>query len=64
VKLVEQGRIIYRESFEEQASRAERTWGHYTRWELSPKVAGYMHRFNEMRHREVSAAQARLANKS
>jgi nicotinic acid phosphoribosyltransferase len=60
VKLVEQGRIVYRESFEEQASRADRTWGRYTHWELSPKVAGYMKRFNEMRDREITAARARL----
>ena len=38
VPLVEQGRIVYRESFDEQADRADRTWGRYTRWVLSPKV--------------------------
>jgi len=60
VKLVEQGRIVYRESFEEQAARADRTWGGYARWELSPKVADYMKRFNEMRQQEVAAARARM----
>jgi len=35
VKLVEQGRIVYREGFEEQAARADRTWGRYKRLELS-----------------------------
>jgi nicotinate phosphoribosyltransferase len=62
VKLVEQGRIVYRESFEEQAARADRTWGRYGRVELSEKIAGYMERFRAMRAREVAAARARLAN--
>src|SRR5262249_46468445 len=38
VKLVDQGRIVYQESFEDQAARAERTWGRYRRVELSPLV--------------------------
>jgi nicotinic acid phosphoribosyltransferase len=62
VKLVEQGRLVYRESFEEQAERADRTWGRYTRWELSPKVRGYQERFRAMREREVAAARGRLTN--
>src|SRR5438876_626455 len=37
VPLVQQGRLVYRESFEEQAERTDRTWGRYQRWELSPK---------------------------
>ncbi|HEX4589450.1 MAG TPA: hypothetical protein VH120_05950, partial [Gemmataceae bacterium] len=61
VKLVDQGRIVYRESFSEQAARADRTWGRLTRWELSPRVAQTMRRFNEMRDREVAAARARLS---
>jgi nicotinic acid phosphoribosyltransferase len=60
VKLVETGRIVYRESFEDQAARAERTWGRYKRVELSSKVHGYMERFNDMREREVAAARQRL----
>jgi nicotinic acid phosphoribosyltransferase len=60
VKLVEQGRVVYRESFEEQAARADRTWGRYTNWELSPKVAGYMKRFSEMRDREITLSRRRL----
>jgi nicotinic acid phosphoribosyltransferase len=60
VKLVEQGRIIYRESFEDQAARAERTWGQFQRVELSERVGGYMQRFNTMREREVAAARQRL----
>jgi nicotinic acid phosphoribosyltransferase len=60
VKLVEQGRVVYRESIAEQAARAERTWGKYKRWEKSPKVAETMRRFEEMRRREVAAARERL----
>jgi nicotinic acid phosphoribosyltransferase len=61
VKLVEQGRIVYGESFEEQAERADRTWGRYRRWTLSPKVHEYQERFRVMREREVAAARKRLA---
>ncbi len=60
VKLVEQGRVVYRESFQEQAARADKTWGRYTRFELSPVVGGYMDRFRAMRAKEVDAARARL----
>jgi hypothetical protein len=60
VKLVEHGRIVYREGFPEQAARAERTWGKYKRWDKSPKVAETMRRFEEMRQREVAAAKKRL----
>jgi nicotinic acid phosphoribosyltransferase len=63
VKLVDQGRVVYGESFEEQAARAERTWGRFTRWELSPKVADDMRRFRAMRAAEVAAARGRLAGK-
>ena len=61
VKLVEQGRIVYRETFQEQAARADRTWGRYWRWEVSPRVAATMERFRAMRKQEVAAAQARLS---
>src|SRR5262249_36357649 len=61
VKLVEQGRIVYREDFEEQAARADRTWGRYKRYMLSEKIQGYSQRFNAMREREVIAARQRLA---
>ena len=61
VKLVENGRIVYRESFEAQAERAERTWGRYKRYELSEKVAGYLRRFEAMRAREIAAAKERLS---
>ena len=62
VKLVEQGRVVYRESFQEQAARADRTWCAYRKWELSEKVAGYAERFQAMREREVRAAKERLAH--
>jgi nicotinate phosphoribosyltransferase len=60
VQLVEAGRIVYRESFDEQADRADRTWGRYRRWVLSPKVHEYQERFRAMREREVAAARQRL----
>lgn len=61
VKLVEQGRIVYAESFQEQAARAERTWRAYNRWELSPLLADHLGRFSAMRAAEVAAARARLS---
>jgi nicotinic acid phosphoribosyltransferase len=60
VQLVDQGRIVYDEGFEEQAERADRTWNRYRRWELSPLVRDYQDRFRIMRQREVSAARARM----
>jgi nicotinate phosphoribosyltransferase len=63
VNLVANGRIVYRESFEQQAARADRTWCRYTRVELSEKVHGYMERFRAMRDREVAASRQRLARK-
>src|SRR5436309_1447385 len=62
VRLVEQGRIVYREGFEEQAERADHTWGCYTRWELSPKIRGYQEHFRAVREQEVEAARARLGS--
>jgi nicotinic acid phosphoribosyltransferase len=61
VKLVEHGRIVYRESFEEQADRADRTWGRYKQVELSPKVTEGQERFRRMRAKEISLARGRLA---
>ncbi|HJZ60470.1 MAG TPA: hypothetical protein VKE74_36340 [Gemmataceae bacterium] len=60
VKLVEQGRVVYRESFPDQAARADRTWGRYAKWEPSPLVADYLHRFEAMRAAETAAAKQRL----
>jgi nicotinic acid phosphoribosyltransferase len=61
VKLVDQGRIVYDESFADQAGRADRTWGQYRRVELSPLIADYQRRFGAMRAREIEEASARLA---
>jgi nicotinic acid phosphoribosyltransferase len=60
VPLVRQGRIVYSESFEEQAERADRTWGQYQRVELSPLVAENLRRFREMREEEVREARGRV----
>jgi nicotinic acid phosphoribosyltransferase len=61
VQLVEHGCIVYHETFDEQADRADRTWGRYDRWEVSERVREYQERFRAMRAREVAAARARLA---
>jgi nicotinic acid phosphoribosyltransferase len=61
VPLVRQGRIVYRESFDAQADRADRTWGRYRRVLLSTKVQETQRRFEAMRQREVQAARARLS---
>jgi nicotinate phosphoribosyltransferase len=60
-RLVEQGRIVYGESFDEQADRADRTWGRYRRFVLSAKIHEWQERFRAMREREVAAARQRLA---
>jgi nicotinic acid phosphoribosyltransferase len=60
VKLVDQGRVVYRESFPEQAARADRTWGQYRRYTTSPKVSEYLRRFQTMRVEEIAAARARV----
>jgi nicotinic acid phosphoribosyltransferase len=60
VKLVEQGRVVYREGYAEQAARAESTWGQYTKWEPSTLVADHLRRFREMRTSEIAAAKQRL----
>jgi nicotinic acid phosphoribosyltransferase len=61
VKLVDQGRIVYREPFPDQAARADRTWEMYRSWELSPTVKTVMVRFKSMRAREVAAARGRTS---
>jgi nicotinic acid phosphoribosyltransferase len=63
VPLVKQGRIVYLESFEEQADRSDRTWGRYRRWVLSPLIHDYQERFQAMRQREMAAARQRLQAK-
>jgi nicotinic acid phosphoribosyltransferase len=60
VKLVEQGKIVYRESFDTQADRADQTWGRYKRWQMSERVREYQERFRAMRDREIKAARERL----
>ena len=60
VKLVEQGHIVYCESFPDQAARADRTWGQFKRWEPSPKVSVYLERFRTMKANEIAAARKRL----
>jgi nicotinic acid phosphoribosyltransferase len=60
VPLVRRGRVVYRETFDEQADRADRTWGRYRRWVLSEKVRDWQERFREMRECEVTAARRRL----
>lgn len=64
VRLVERGRMVYRESFDEQADRADRTWGRYRRVELSERVHEYKERFEAMRQREIAAARAELKAQS
>jgi nicotinic acid phosphoribosyltransferase len=60
VKLVEEGRVVYTESFRDQAARAERTWDRYAKWQPSPLVADYLERFQAMRAAEVAAAKTRV----
>jgi nicotinate phosphoribosyltransferase len=64
VPLVENGRIVYSESFDAQADRADRTWGRYKRVELSKKVRFYKERFEAMRQREIAAARTELKAES
>ena len=59
VKLVENGRIVYNESFDAQADRAEATWGRYQKVELSPLVRDWQERFRVMRAREIAAVRER-----
>jgi nicotinic acid phosphoribosyltransferase len=64
VKLVDQGRVVYAEDFRAQAARAEQTWGRYTRYSASPRVADHLRRFQAMRAAEVAAARERLRGTS
>lgn len=61
VKLVDQGRIVYNESFDAQADRTDATWSKYTRVELSPKVKAWQNGFRAKRELEIGLAKARLA---
>jgi nicotinic acid phosphoribosyltransferase len=53
VPLVQQGRIVYAESFETQADRADATWDRYRRVEWSPRVTDYVTRFRAMREADI-----------
>jgi nicotinate phosphoribosyltransferase len=64
VKLVEHGRVVYRESFRDQAARAEQTWERFAKWEPSPLVADYLRRFEAMRAFEIAEARQRLEMKN
>ena len=57
VKLVECGRVVYDESYEAQADRAEATWGRYSRWEFSPTVGATMTEYRRKRAEEIAAAR-------
>lgn len=60
VRLVEQGRVVYRESFGEQAARAGTTWKRFRRWTLAPGLRATMERITQQRGHEVAAARKRL----
>lgn len=60
VQLVKQGRIVYDESFQDQAKRSDATWGKYAKMELSPLVAGWIKQFSDKREVERTAARARF----
>src|SRR5262249_62092399 len=57
VKLVENGRVVYGESFPEQMARADATWEEYKRWEMSPRLAWGMRRVEGMRGSEGGAGR-------
>ena len=61
VKLVENGRIVYNETLDVQADRADATWGQYDEVILSEKVQGWKERFAAMRAEEIAASKLRLA---
>ena len=60
VKLVDQGRIVHHESFDDQADRADLTWGKYRDFVLSDKVAAWKDAYTEKRGTEIAAAKKRL----
>ena len=57
VKLVDQGRVVYREPFEDQADRADRTWDRYRAGSRrrSERIHG---RFEAMRPSEIAARES------
>src|SRR5262249_24560810 len=60
----ENGRVVHRETFDEQADRADRTWGRYRRWALSPGVRRTQERVEAMRAREGGAARQRPGHRT
>jgi nicotinic acid phosphoribosyltransferase len=60
VKLVDQGRVVYREPYRDQALRAAATWNLFKRVVLSPGVRTTMERFQAMRASEVAQAKMRM----
>lgn len=59
VQLVKDGRIVYGESYADQAARSPRTWGKYKGWQTSPKVTGWLEKYRSMRAAEIAAAKER-----
>jgi len=57
---VDQGRIVYDESFPDQADRADRTWGKYKKVELSPLIAEYQRNSPPCGRARVKEARGRL----
>jgi nicotinic acid phosphoribosyltransferase len=53
VPLVQQGRMVYDESFTAQADRADATWDRYRRVEWSPRVTENVQRFRAMREADI-----------
>lgn len=56
VKLVDQGKIVYDESFQVQAARAAASWGKYKQFKLSDKVRTWQEKYQQMRADEIKAA--------
>jgi nicotinic acid phosphoribosyltransferase len=62
-KLVSKGRIVYNESEQVQAQRADKTWGKYTRIEYSPTIEHFKTVYREKRRIERAAARAALESR-
>ncbi len=60
VKLVDQGRVVYSETYRQQAAWAEQSWERFSRWETSPLLSEHLSRFRAMRAEEVARARDRL----
>lgn len=60
VKLVDKGRVVYNESFQRQADRADFTWDRYREVRLSEKVRHWKETYSKKRKEEIQASRARL----